>query len=88
MKHYPMPERYRVILDYLSPKALRHTFKNYKIITTQDYILKRRQKLIRDGKRSETSYKEFEQNYLIDNYGVSFGRHYNQFYRRTKKDKF
>ena len=27
MKHYPMPERYRVILDYLSPKALRHTFK-------------------------------------------------------------
>lgn len=83
-----MPERYRNLLTFNNILYLERTFYNYKIITTQDYVLKARQKLVREGKLSSITYKKFEKDYLETKYGmknlVSFGK----WFRNTKRDKF
>ena len=88
MEHLPLPENFKSLLEYIQPYRLRKTYRNYRIITTQDYVLRERQRQVRKGKSSRISYREFEKEYLKERYGLNFRPNYRMYFRATRGDKF
>lgn len=83
-----LPKRFHNSLEYIRLYQLRRNSHNYFLITTQDTYLKEYHSKIRQGKFSRLTYRQIEKNYLIDEYSLNYGKHFDRMFNKIIKNKY
>lgn len=84
-----LPNKYQALLEWSSVIKLRANYHNYFIITTQDTLLKERQKRARTKQGSIIGYRKFEREYLQEQYGIKYGHNFHEyFFKKSRRNKF